>query len=239
MPIRAIFFDLDDTLIDDTASSEKFAEIAAREKAAGAGIDPAVLAAAYLESAIRFWERLEPGAKRPPPGEIRASIWQAALHSKGVDDPELARRIARYYDSIRLKGIELFPEAVPVLNQLHGRYRMAIITNGFAETHAKKIAQLELERYFDNVILAGEMELIKPDPAVFRHAMSVAGVRPEESVMVGDRFNRDIVGAHAAGMRAILIRVWSDPIPRDARQPDVMIDSIGDLPSALTRLEGA
>jgi len=237
MTIRAIFFDLDDTLIDDTESSEHWAEVAAREVAGGSGVEPQALAEAYIAAAIRFWERLEPGSKRPPIGAIRPSIWHAALKSRGIDDPELARRIAARYDAIRLEGVELYPDAVPVLKKLHGRYHLAIITNGFAETHAKKIEHLGLAKFFDNVILAGEMELVKPDPAVFRHAMEIANVKPEESVMVGDRYNRDVAGAHAAGMRAILIDIWKVSLPDGARRADIVINSIGELPSALETLE--
>lgn len=237
MPIRGIFFDLDDTLIDDTASSERFAEATARELAGHTAIEPRRLAEAYLEAAIHFWERLSPGAKRPAPGQIRPSIWRQALKSVGVDDAELARRLAAHYDEVRQQGFELYPEAIPVLNELHGKYRMAIITNGFAETHSVKIARLGLSKYFDNVILAGELELVKPDPAVFRHAMEVAGVSAAESVMVGDRYNRDIAGAHAAGMRAILIKIWDEPVPDGASPPEETIDSIGELPAALGRLE--
>jgi len=237
MTIRAIFFDLDDTLIDDTESSEHWAEVAARDEAGHLGVDPAALARSYLDSAIDFWERLEPGSKRPPAGAIRSSIWREALNRHGADDPDLAGRIAKHYDAIRLEGVELYPDAVPVLKKLHGRYHLAIITNGFAETHARKIEHLGLAKFFDNVILAGEMELIKPDPAVFRHAMEVARVEPEESVMVGDRYNRDVAGAHAAGMRAILIDIWKDPLPDGAREADIVIESIGDLPAALEKLE--
>jgi FMN phosphatase YigB (HAD superfamily) len=57
--------------------------------------------------------------------------------------------------------------------------------------------------------------------------------------MVGDRYNRDVAGAHAAGMRAILIKIWDSPIPDGARPPEAVIDSIAELPEALSRLENA
>jgi len=237
MTIRAIFFDLDDTLLDDTESSEHAAEIVAAELTADRGLDPADLAAAYLTAAIDFWERLEPGSRKPPSGAIRPSIWRQALSSRGVDDFALAQRLARRYDALRLERVELFPETVPVLHQLHGRYKLAIITNGFAETHEKKIARLELARFFDTIILAGELELVKPDPSVFRHAMEAAQASADESVMVGDRYERDILGAHAAGMRAIWINVRNETLPPGARQPEAVIYSIAELPAALAALD--
>ena len=220
MKVRAIFFDLDDTLVEDTLALEQCAEAAVREVAPGIRADPRALAVAYVESAIDFWESLEPGAARPRSGDIRPSMWRAALARHGIEDASLAGKIAERYDVLRLERAELLPEAVPVLAALHGRYKLAIITNGFAETHEKKIARLELGRFFDHVILAGEMHLVKPDPAIFVHAMALAGM-------------------HAAGMRAIWIQMRGETVPPGARSPDAVITGIGDLPKALTRLEAS
>jgi putative hydrolase of the HAD superfamily len=236
MPVTAVFFDLDDTLLDDTISSERSAALAASELAADRGVDADDLAAAYMDAAMDFWEHLKPKAPKPAPGALRPALWRKALKAKGIDDPALAKRLAQRYDVIRLERVELFPETLPVLSQLHGRYKMAIITNGFAETHEEKIARLGLKRFFDAVILAGEMELAKPDPEIFRHAMERLNVTPGESVMVGDRFERDITGAHAAGMRAIWVNVRDERPPEGARPPEATIGSIAELPPVLRRL---
>ncbi|MBV8170669.1 MAG: HAD family hydrolase [Candidatus Eremiobacteraeota bacterium] len=234
--IRAIFFDLDDTLVEDTLSLERCAEAAVLEISPALRLPANKLAIAYVDSAIDFWESLEPGAPPPKAGDIRPSMWRAALRRYGVDDADLAARIAKRYDQLRIERVELFPEAVKVLQALHGKYKMAIITNGFAETHDVKIARLELSRFFDHVILAGEMQLVKPDPKIFEHAMTLVGVTPGESVMVGDRFNRDIAGAHAAGMRAIWVNVRDETAPAGVRPADATILSIGELPTALAAL---
>lgn len=235
--IRAIFFDLDDTLVEDTLALETCAEAAVREIAPELHLDTKALAVAYVDAAIDFWESLEPGGQPPGSGDIRPSMWRNALRRLGVDDPVLAARIARRYDELRIERAELLPEAVPVLRALHGRYKMSIITNGFAETHTIKIERLELRRFFDHVILAGELQLVKPDPKIFRHAMELAGVTADESVMVGDRYGRDILGAHAAGMRAIWIQMRGERVPQGGREPEATIGSIGELPAALARMQ--
>jgi putative hydrolase of the HAD superfamily len=226
-------------LLDDTISSERSAAYVAAELASDRGVAPPELAAAYMNEAMSFWERLEPGATKPPSGAIRPSLWQAALKRYGINDAELAKRLAARYDAVRIERVELFPEALPVLRELHGRFKMAIITNGFAETHEAKIARLELSRFFDAVVLAGEMELAKPDPAVFRHAMHTLGVGADESVMVGDRIDRDITGAHAAGMRAIWVNSRNEVMPAGVRPPEAIIASIAQLPDALVTLSTA
>ena len=239
MAIKAIFFDLDDTLLDDTISSERSAALAASELAGDRGVTPEDLAVSYMREAMHFWESLEPGAPKPPSGAIRPRLWRAALRSHGIEDSDLAQRLAVRYDTIRIERVELFPETLPVLHALHGRYKMAIITNGFAETHDAKIARLGLAHLFDAVVLAGEMELAKPHPAVFAHAMQQLDVSAEESVMVGDRFDRDIVGAHGAGMRAIWVNSRRERQPAGVRPSEMEIPSIADLPRAVVALDQA
>jgi putative hydrolase of the HAD superfamily len=234
--IRAIFFDLDDTLVDDTVSLEQCAEQAARELASDRGVSPVDLADAYVDCAVDFWTQLGPGSPKPASGAIRPMMWQCALQRYGVDDATLSGKLAHRFDELRVERVEFFPDALPVLNSLRGHYRMAIITNGFAETHELKIARLELERFFDRVILAGELQMAKPDPAVFVHAMELLEVTPDISLMVGDRYDRDIEGAHAAGMRAVWIRCREEEVPAGARPPDATIPSIGSLPEALAAL---
>lgn len=234
--LRAIFFDLDDTLVDDTISTEHCAELVARELAADRGIAPADLAKAYLEAAIAFWEGLGPGTNRPPKGGIRRTMWSRALKSLGVDDRALAAALASRYDAVRAERVEYFPDAVPVLAGLHGAYRLAIITNGYSETHQARVAPLELGRFFDYVVMAGDLDMAKPDPEVFRYGMRLLAVSPEESIMVGDRFNRDVAGAHAAGMRAVWVNPHGDPLPAGARPPEAVIASLRELLQALARI---
>jgi len=234
--IRAIFFDLDDTLVDDTISTEECAEAVAREVAGGRGLAPADLAKAYLDSAIAFWEGLAPGSPPSRGDGIRRTMWRAALRSLGVDDDALAAALAVRYDAIRAERVEYYPDAVPVLTSLHGQYKLAIITNGFTETHKARIAPLQLGRFFDHVVMAGDLEMVKPDPAIFRHAMGLLGVGPSESVMVGDRFNRDVTGAQAAGMRSVWMNVRSEPMPAGANPPDAVITTLSELPRVMTAL---
>jgi putative hydrolase of the HAD superfamily len=163
-------------------------------------------------------------------------MWRAALHSLAVDDDALAAALAARYDAIRAERVEYYPDAVPVLTSLHAKYKLAIITNGFTETHKARIAPLQLGRFFDHVVMAGDLNMVKPDPAIFRYAMGLLGVGPSESIMVGDRFNRDVTGAQAAGMRAIWMNVRAEPLPAGANPPDATIATLRELPAVLTAL---
>jgi FMN phosphatase YigB (HAD superfamily) len=81
----------------------------------------------------------------------------------------------------------------------------------------------------DAFFLADEVGMVKPNPALFRHACEVLGSVPERSAMVGDRYDRDIVGAAEAGLFTVLIDVHAIPLPLGARPPDATVAAIGDV----------
>ena len=75
--------------------------------------------------------------------------------------------------------------------------------------------------------------MVKPDPEIFRHVCRTLGSEPARTAMVGDRYDRDIIGAGTVGLFTVLIDVHAIPLPDGARPPDVVVDSIGDVLAAL------
>jgi putative hydrolase of the HAD superfamily len=75
--------------------------------------------------------------------------------------------------------------------------------------------------------------MVKPDPELFRHACRVLGSEPERTAMVGDRYARDIVGAHEAGLFTVLLDVHGIPVPDGGPLPDAIVGSIADVPEIL------
>ena len=98
-----------------------------------------------------------------------------------------------------------------------------------AATHHEKIDRLGLRELMDAFFLADEVGMIKPDPELYRHACRVLGSEPARTAMVGDRYGRDVLGAHDVGLFTVLIDVHAIPIPADGPQPDAVVSSITDL----------
>lgn len=98
-----------------------------------------------------------------------------------------------------------FPETYEVLDALKGRYRLGVITNGYSDVQREKIRTVQIEEYFDDIIVSGEQEFEKPDPRIFLLSCEQLGVSVEEAVYVGDYFPNDIVGALAANIKPIWI----------------------------------
>jgi len=230
----AVLFDLDDTLHDDTLTYRRAAERVARDVAATHGIEPASLLDAYVDQADRFWTELRPSAFGTPLAGVRARMWAAALAGVGLDDPPLAERCAVDYDRHRRELLELWPGALDLLAGLRARgYKLAMITNGFAETHREKIVLLTLESAFDEILIADEVGMLKPDPQIFRLAAERLGVAPERCAMVGDRYERDISGALEAGMFTVWMNVRNEAVPAGAAAPGAVARDLAGVAAVL------
>lgn len=228
--LKAVLFDLDDTLHDDTYAYHNAAEEVAREVAAEHGIDALALKDAYINEAEGFWHRLSADDLKVKLSSIRASMWQTALERVGAGGvPELAQRSADRYNAYRTKYFTLFPGAVDLLRALRERgMKLGIVTNGLSETHREKIALLQISEYFDAIFLSDEVGMVKPDPLLFAHACRTLGAAPSQSAMVGDRYDRDVRGALDAGLYTIWLNVRDEHLPPGATPPDATCSSIAE-----------
>jgi putative hydrolase of the HAD superfamily len=234
LEIRAVLFDLDDTLHDDTYAFTTAAEEVAAEVAAEHGIDALALKRAYVAEAEGFWHRLTASELQTKLSHLRTTMWGNALRSVGLDDRHLAERSATNYNIYRKKYFALFPGALDLLRELKDAgMKLALLTNGVSETHREKIALLQIAEYFDAIFLADEVGMVKPDPLLFAHACTKLRTSPSESAMVGDRYERDIVGALDAGLFTIWVNVRNERVPKDARPPHVIVSSIAEVESHL------
>jgi HAD superfamily hydrolase (TIGR01509 family) len=103
---------------------------------------------------------------------------------------------------------QCLPEAPGALETLHRLgLRLAVVSNSNG-TVARLLEGLDLARWLDAVVDSGVVGFEKPDPRIFHHAAAMLGVEPGEAVHVGDLYSVDVVGARAAGARAILL----DPV---------------------------
>lgn len=233
-PLAAVLFDLDDTLHDDTATYRRAAERVAHDVAAERGIDAAVLLAAYVAQAESFWQNLTAQNLSTPLVGVRAAMWRAALDVAGVDDATLAERCGVAYNRYRKEHLQIWPGALELLASLRARgLRLALVTNGFAETHREKIVLLQLEDAFDEVFIADEVGMLKPDPRLFTLACERLGVAFAAAAMVGDRYERDIRGAHELGLFTVWLNVRDETVPPGAPQPGAIVGAIGEVERVL------
>jgi putative hydrolase of the HAD superfamily len=229
--IDTVLFDLDDTLLDDSTAYKRAARRVAGDLAAERGIDAERLVTAYVAQASGFWKKLSLEHLTLPIHDARAQLWSDALVASGVPvDVALAQRCAESYTRYRADGLELFPGALDLVLALreHG-CKLGIVSNGFAATHNEKVDRLGLRPYVDGLFLADEMGMVKPDPEIFRLVCRTLGSEPDRTAMVGDRYDRDIIGAGSVGLFTVLIDIHAIPLPEGAHPPDAVVNSIGEV----------
>lgn len=210
---RHLFFDLDHTLWDFRANSrETLRDLFTEERLAARGVpDADAFIAVYEEINHKLWA--EHGAGRMPKEVMRVLRFRSALQRFGVVDGRLPGRLSQeYLARCPLKPL-LMPGALELLDALHGRYRMHIITNGFDEVQHLKLATSGIADRFDLVLTSERAGAAKPHAAVFERALERTGAKAAESLMIGDNADTDMLGARNAGWDHAHYHAETEPDP--------------------------
>ena len=233
---RAVIFDLDDTLIVEEATAKASYRTAAL---AAPAMDPDALAESAFETAQELWRaspHLQMGRElgivswealwatfeggHPRLDDVaawahsyRRAVWEQALQRCGGDTSSAPELVDAYINAQR-SGHPVIPGAVELVRRLRAAdRRIGLLTNGPPDIQRLKLTQLGIEDCFESVVISGEAGVGKPDPQVFAMALSELGAAPEDAVMIGDSWTRDIEGAARVGMRSIWIS-GDRPLPR-------------------------
>lgn len=236
MPPRAIFFDMDDTLLNTSGGVDASWQAVCQEFSPALGCDPSALRATIKAEMQRFWsdEAAVEREWRTRLEEARVHIIDLALANQGLDR-ECAPSLSRRYWEENSSRMRLFDDALDTLTSLRDAgFRIGLITNGPASMQRWKIGQFALESYFDVVVIEGEFGHGKPSPRVFEHALAAVGADPHEAWHVGDNLYADIGGAQSAGIHATWIhrdRLELGDSPKAI--PDRVIAHLDELRAAL------
>lgn len=142
---------------------------------------------------------------------LRVKRFEHTLQEFQIFDKELATKLGEEYIAISPNQTAVFPNTHNTLNALkQDENQMHIITNGFKEVQFIKLEKSGLLDYFDVIICSEDVGINKPAPAIFEHALEKAGTVPERSIMIGDDYKVDILGAASIGMEGILFDPYKD-----------------------------
>jgi putative hydrolase of the HAD superfamily len=191
---KAIFLDLDDTILDDS-DVEPCWTLACEEAAAStAGLDSQLLKQRIYD--IRDWYWSDAERHKDGRQDLRAAgtrIVQSALEKLGIRDAVLAARIANRYRDLRDEGMAALPGAIETLERLRSLdIPLALITNGSATTQRAKIERFDLARHFVYIGIEGEVGWGKPDERAYVYALKALNCEPERAWMVGDNLEWDV-----------------------------------------------
>ena len=201
--IKHVFFDLDRTLWDfEKTALQAFDKIYIKYNLNKYGIPSGkAFHDSYSVHNDKLWDQYRKGEIKKD--VLRGLRFKLTINEFGVYDDELAEQIGNEYVRISPLIVNLFPNAIEVLDYLYPKYKLHIITNGFAEVQAVKLSESGMIKYFDKVITSEEAGVKKPDTQRFLHAFTESGAKPSESIMIGDDFEVDILGAMNVGAKQI------------------------------------
>lgn len=214
--MKALLVDLDDTLLDYSGGVDECWLHACEALAGPAGIDPPGLVASIVETRRWFWS--DPGRHRTERADMLRAwtrITAHALGRMGRADEALAGGIAADFADRRWERMTLFPGVIPALEALRARgVPLAMVTNGDASHQRRKIDRHDLERFFDVIVVEGEMGVGKPEEVVYRYALSKLGVKAEEAWMVGDNLEWDVLAPQRLGLRGVWVDAPGQGLPK-------------------------
>ncbi len=119
-------------------------------------------------------------------------------------DSNLLEELENEYQYNCPRQPHLLPFTLEMLTYLQTKgYQLHILTNGFEESQKLKLEHSGILHFFKNIITSDCTGFTKPNPIIFNHALSISNATPQNSIMIGDSFDADILGARSLGMRTI------------------------------------
>lgn len=264
MALKAVLFDLDNTLLwDERGIKEAFAATCAQAAIRYPTMDPDQLETAVRQIALSLYESSEVFAfadmieithlealwARFDEGELpqfrtleafapgyRRDSWIGGLRAIGVDDVKLGEELAEMFPVERRARPIGYEGTYPVLDALKGKYKLLLLTNGAPDLQREKAESLpNLASYFDHIVISGNFGEGKPAPSIFQYAMSLLDISADEGLMVGDNPLTDIKGANRVGMRNVWIN--HDGLrSRSDQTPTFEVANLLELPELIERI---
>lgn len=194
--VKAVFFDIDNTLFN-SARLTKMARINAVRAMIECGLPLTDVMEGYnlLMKIVRkygsnyghHFDRLL---------EILGCKWDAKIVAAGI---------VAYHDT-KLAYLKPEPDVVPTLIELRERgYKLGVISNGKSVKQWEKIIRLRLHHFFHTVVISEDVGSEKPDVKIFQAALNQLGLKPNETLYVGDCPETDILGANKAGLISVRV----------------------------------
>ncbi len=211
MKYKHLFFDLDHTLWDFDANSrqtleEIYDELNLNEK----GVDDfSAFHRNYLTHNDKLWDRYRKGFIKSD--ELRwKRMWLTLLDFKIADEPLAKEMSAKFLDGLPTRKL-LFPHTIEILEYLRAKdYLLHLITNGFENVQHHKIRNAGIDNYFTEVITSEGSNSLKPQKEIFEFAFKKSGALPNESIMIGDTIEADILGGYNAGIDQVHVNHLSN-----------------------------
>ena len=231
--IRAVFFDVDDTLFDRSLAQRKVLEIVVQQfpHIFGAfGVER--VARAFTESDRITAEDFEAGAPSEGLRQKRSRLFLQLLDLREDLADAITEVYVRDYPTVDAS----MPGAVPLVKELSRRFIVGVVSNGLPDVQYRKLEAMGLGEVFSCIVLSEEIGIRKPDPGIFHHAAWLLQLQPAECLYVGDSYASDVVGAKASGMLTCWLNRGQSVTLSEHAKADFLVSSLKQLGEILRQL---
>lgn len=211
MKIQHIFFDLDNTLWDHRRNAYLTIKdlFESQEITLKYAIDFDEFHEVYHEINERLWEQIRDGIIGKE--YLRKHRFYDSFKHFGVENEELAAYFEEHFLDKILNHNELVEGADLILEYLKAKnYTLHIISNGFKEVTERKCILSGIDQYFNTITSADAVGIRKPAPEIFEYSLGRAEATKEQSILIGDDWIADVVGAQNFGMDVIFFDVYQE-----------------------------
>jgi putative hydrolase of the HAD superfamily len=227
---KGVLFDVGDTLI--TADPPVHEVALTMSSQFFPGLAPSLLLSA-LAAARAFFNKYYVNYSSQEEDRLLADMAQAmrtALRETADVDIDFLPFVKRVRDSIRYRP---FPDVLPTLRSLLERGKTLAVVSNWDPALSTLLAELGLAEFFTFILPSAEIGVEKPDARIFKLALQRLGLRPQEAVHIGDKYEADVVGARAVGITPILL----DRRGKARYQDVICISSLAELIDGKERMK--
>ena len=219
--ITDIFFDLDHTLWDFDKNSELAFERVFTKYNVPLSVSEFI--EVYNPINFNYWklfreEKIKKQELRRKRLTDTFDIFNLSFTLKQID------AIAVAYIEEMPKDNHLFEGTIELLDYLSKKYTLHIITNGFHDVQHLKLKNSRIDNYFRTVTTSEEVGVKKPNPVIFHTAIEKAKTAASKSIMIGDTFEADILGAEGVGMQTLFYNYRNQLLPKNYRVVDQLLE---------------
>ncbi|REC45607.1 YjjG family noncanonical pyrimidine nucleotidase [Chryseobacterium sp. 5_R23647] len=211
MKIQHIFFDLDNTLWDHRRNAYlTIKDLFDKEEITlKYNIAFEAFHSVYHEINEKLWEQIRDGEIDKE--YLRKHRFYDTFKRFGIDDLELSMFFEEHFLDKILNYNHLVEGAQYILDYLKAKdYTLHIISNGFQEVTERKCILSKIDHYFQTITSADSVGVRKPNPAIFEYSLGLSDAKKEESILIGDDWIADVIGAQNFGMDVIFFDVLNE-----------------------------
>jgi putative hydrolase of the HAD superfamily len=146
--------------------------------------------------------------------------------------------LAEMYRGISRRRLQLYPEVKAVLDELHPRFKLAVLSDAQSAWARPEMRAVGIDSYFDPVVISGDYGFRKPDRRLFEVTLAGMGLDAEDVVFVGNDMYRDVFGAGQLGMKTVFFAPDRIIEPVQGVDPDYVIYKFAELRQAIRFFEG-